>query len=392
MLKVLCVFGTRPEAVKMAPVVGELKRRRDQFRCTVCVTAQHREMLDDVLRLFAIAPDHDLDVMREAQSLGYVTAAVLTRLEAVLDEEKPDWVLVQGDTTTTMATALAAFYQRVRVGHVEAGLRTGDKWQPFPEEINRRVADLVTDLHFAPTPRARENLLKESVPEADIVLTGNTVIDALLEVTARKFDCRGTPLEGLPLDGKRLILLTAHRRETFGPPLENICRAVKEIVGAYDDVHVIYPVHPNPEVSRPVHEMLGGVPSISLLPPLDYLSLAHLMKRSYLILTDSGGIQEEAPSLGVPVLVLREVTERPEAVEAGAAKVVGTANARIVTEARRLLDDQEEYRRMAHTINPYGDGRASQRIAQALLDRAQRTGGSVGRSLREESVRRERRG
>lgn len=370
MLKVLSVFGTRPEAVKMAPVVAELKRRDDQFRCTVCVTAQHREMLDDVLRLFAITPDYDLDVMREAQSLGYVTAAVLTRLEAVFDRDKPDWVLVQGDTTTAMATSLAAFYQRMHVGHVEAGLRTGDKWQPFPEEINRRVVDLVADLHFAPTARARDNLLKECVPESDIKLTGNTVIDALLEVSARSFVCQGTPLDGLPLDRKRLILLTAHRRETFGPPLRSICRAVLKIVGSYDDAHVVYPVHPNPEVSGPVHEMLGGVSGISLLSPLDYLSLAHLMKRSYLILTDSGGIQEEAPSLGVPVLVLREVTERPEAVEAGAAKVVGTDEARIVAETRRLLDNQEEYRRMARAVNPYGDGHASRRIAQALLDRA----------------------
>ncbi len=378
MLKVLCVFGTRPEAIKLAPVVAELKRRGDRFACTVCVTAQHREMLDDVLRLFAIAPDYDLDVMREAQSPAYVAAAVLTKLEAVLKEERPDWMLVQGDTTTTMAAALAAFYQRVRVGHVEAGLRTHNKWQPFPEEINRRVTDLVTDLHFAPTQRARTNLLTEGVPESDVVLTGNTVIDALLDVTGRPLDCRDTALQGLGGHDQRLILLTAHRRESFGPPFENICRAVAEIARAYDDVQVVYPVHPNPEVSGPAHEKLGGVPNVSLLPPLDYLSLAHLMKRSYLILTDSGGIQEEAPTLGVPVLVLRDVTERPEAVEAGAAKIVGTDYVRIVTEARRLLDDRDEYRRMAQTVNPYGDGHASERIAQALLDRTETGAAGVG--------------
>ena len=376
MLNLLCVFGTRPEAIKMAPVVGELKRWADRFRCKVCVTAQHRQMLDDVLHLFAITPDYDLDVMREAQSPGYVAAAVFTKLEAVLHKEKPDWVLVQGDTTTTMAAALAAFYQRVRVGHVEAGLRTGDKWQPFPEEINRRVTDLVTDLHFAPTPRALENLLREGVPESDVIVTGNTVIDALLEVTARPFDYRGTPLQGLDQDGRRLILLTAHRRESFGPPLRNICRAVREVACAYaGDVHVVYPVHPNPEVSRLVHDELGGVPNISLLAPLDYLSLAQMMKRSYLILTDSGGIQEEAPSLGVPVLVLREVTERPEGVEAGTAKLVGTDTATIIAEARRLLDDRQEYERMARAVNPYGDGLASRRIAQALLERPPEAGG-----------------
>lgn len=377
MLKVLCVFGTRPEAIKLAPVISELKRRGDQFVCRVCVTAQHREMLDDVLRLFAIAPDYDLDVMREAQSPAYVAAAVLTKLEAVVKEERPDWILVQGDTTTTMAAALAAFYQRVRVGHVEAGLRTHNKWQPFPEEINRRITDLVTDMHFAPTQRARNNLLEEGVPESDVVLTGNTVIDALLDVTGRPLDSDSS-LQGLGGEGQRLILVTAHRRESFGPPFENICRAVAEIARAYNDVHVVYPVHPNPEVSGPAHDKLGGVPNVSLLPPLDYLSLAHLMKRSYLILTDSGGIQEEAPSLGVPVLVLRDVTERPEAVEAGAAKIVGTDHIRIVTEARRLLDDQDEYSRMARTVNPYGDGHAAERIARALLDRTGTATASVG--------------
>ena len=369
MQKVLCVFGTRPETIKMAPVVAELSRRPAEFDCRVCVTAQHRAMLDDLLQLFAIRPDHDLDVMREAQTPSYVAAAVLTGLEAVLEAENPDWLLIQGDTTTAMAAALAAFHRRVRVGHIEAGLRTGDKWQPFPEEINRRVADLVTDLYLPPTERGRRNLLAEGVAEADIVVTGNTVVDALLDVSSRPFDERGTALEGLP-SGGRLVLLTAHRRESFGAPLKNICGAVREIVGAYDDVHVVYPVHPNPEVSGPVHNELGGVKGVTLLEPLGYLMLAHLMKRSYLVLTDSGGIQEEAPSLGVPVLVLREVTERPEAVEAGTARIVGTDKCRIVTEARRLLDDPQEHDRMARVANPYGDGQARQRIAQALVERA----------------------
>jgi UDP-N-acetylglucosamine 2-epimerase (non-hydrolysing) len=369
LLKVLCVFGTRPETIKMAPVVAELSRRSEEFDCRVCVTAQHRGMLDDLLKLFAITPQHDLDVMRQAQTPSYVAAAVLTGLEAVLAQERPDWLLIQGDTTTAMAAALAAFHNRVRVGHIEAGLRTGDKWQPFPEEINRRVADLVTDLYLPPTERGRQNLLAEGVADENIVVTGNTVVDALLDVSSRPFDERDTPLERLPKGG-RLVLLTAHRRESFGAPLKSICRAVREIAGAYDDVHVVYPVHPNPEVSGPVHEALGGVPRITLLEPLDYLTLAHLMKRSYLILTDSGGIQEEAPSLGVPVLVLREVTERPEAVEAGTARIVGTDELRIVAEARSLLDDRGEHDRMSRVANPYGDGQASQRIAAALLDRA----------------------
>lgn len=369
MLKVLSVFGTRPEAIKMAPVVAELRRRPGAVASRVCVTAQHREMLDDVLDLFGIRPDHDLEVMQEAQTPAYVAAAVLTGLEPVLEEEAPDWVLVQGDTTTTMAAAIAAFYRRIRVGHVEAGLRTGDRWLPFPEEVNRRVADLVTDLHFAPTGRARENLLREGIPGGDVLVTGNTVIDALLDVAARPFDPAGTPLEGLDLDGSRLVLVTAHRRESFGAPIREICRAVAEVARSRD-VRVVYPVHPNPQVAGPVGEELAGLPNVTLLAPLDYLSMAQLMKRASLVLTDSGGIQEEAPSLGVPVLVLREVTERPEAVEAGTARVVGTAAAGIVAEALRLLDDPGEYERMARAVNPFGDGRASVRIVDALMDRS----------------------
>jgi len=368
-MKVLAVFGTRPEAIKMAPVISELRRRPDQLVCKVCITAQHRQLLDDVLRLFEIEPDYDLDVMREGQSPSYVAATILTRLEKVIQDEKPQWVLVQGDTTTAMAAALATFYQKVRIGHVEAGLRSGNKWQPFPEEINRKLVDVVADLHFAPTARARENLLKEGYPEAGILVTGNTVIDALLDITQRPFERQGTPLEDLPLDGKRLILVTTHRRENFGAPLRDICRALLEIAHHYsDDVHIVVPVHPNPNSLKPVQAELAGVANISLLPPLDYISMAHLMKRSYLILTDSGGIQEEGPTFGVPVLVLRDVTERPEAVEAGTAKLVGTDRSRIVRETKRLLQDQGEYRRMARAVNPYGDGLASKRIVQALLD------------------------
>jgi UDP-N-acetylglucosamine 2-epimerase (non-hydrolysing) len=370
-IKVVCVFGTRPEAIKMAPVVAELKRRSGDFLCKVCVTGQHRQLLDDVLRLFDIRPDHDLDVMEAGQTPGYVAASVIMKLEALLRVEQPHWVLVQGDTTTTMAASLAAHYQQVRVGHVEAGLRTYDRWKPFPEEMNRRIAACIADLHFAPTARAKDNLLGEGVLEQDVIVTGNTVIDALLEISSRPHDGHALPIDGPWSNGKRVILLTSHRRESFGPPLLNICRAVREIAQAYaEDVHIVYPVHLNPNVTGPVHRELGHLPNVSLLPPLDYLSLAHLMRGSYLILTDSGGIQEEAPSLGVPVLVIRDVTERPEAVEAGTAKVVGVSAENIVAEARRLLDDRHEYQRMARAVNPFGDGRASERIADAVMERS----------------------
>ena len=368
-MKVLCVFGTRPEAIKMAPVVTELKEHAG-FDCKVCVSAQHRAMLDDVLELFDITPDYDLDVMKEDQSPGQVTARVLAQLQGVLQTERPRWTLVQGDTVTTMAAAMASFFERISIGHVEAGLRTGDKWQPFPEEITRRATALVTDLHFAPTERARENLLREGVAAADALVTGNTVIDALLDITSRPYDERGTVLEGILNTGRRLITLTSHRRESFGEPLLNTCRAVAHIAQAYrDDVHIVYPVHPNPNVIGPVTEHLGGIPNVSLIEPLDYKTLAHLMKHSYLILTDSGGIQEEAPSLKVPVLVLREVTERPEAVEAGVARLVGTDPDLIVSVAERLLDDPEAHAAMTTDKNPYGDGLARKRIAAALEER-----------------------
>jgi UDP-N-acetylglucosamine 2-epimerase (non-hydrolysing) len=325
MIRVLSVFGTRPEAIKMAPVVRELQRYPDRIESLVCVTAQHREMLDQVLALFAIAPDYDLEVMEDSQTPTQVASAVLARLEPILQREQPDWVLVQGDTATVAAASLAAFYAGVKVGHVEAGLRTHDKRQPFPEEINRRVAGVIADLHFAPTQRARQNLLHEGVPAEHIVVTGNPVIDALHWAAAQPLDAGILDLDRATCqyDGLKQILVTAHRRENLGRPLENICLALRDLASHYDGrVHITYPVHLNPNVWVPVHRLLGDVLNITLTPPLDYLPLVHLMKRAHLILTDSGGIQEEAPGLGVPVLVLREVTERPEAVEAGAVRVV----------------------------------------------------------------------
>jgi UDP-N-acetylglucosamine 2-epimerase (non-hydrolysing) len=366
-LKVLTIFGTRPEAIKMAPVLKVLEAHPDRVESRVCVTAQHRQMLDQVLELFDIVPDHDLDLMTQDQTLAQVTAAVSTHLEPVLAAERPDWVLVQGDTTTVMAASLLAFYHRIQVGHVEAGLRTRDKYRPFPEELNRRVAGVVADLHFAPTAWARDNLLHEGVPPETIYVTGNPVIDALLMVAGRPYHPESGPLAGLPWE-RRLILVTAHRRENFGRPLERICAALARIACRYpDDVHIVYPVHLNPHVQGPVYRLLGDVPNVTLLPPLDYLPLVHLMKRCTLVLTDSGGIQEEAPGLGVPVLVLREVTERPEGVEAGTVRLVGTRAEDILREASRLLDDPAAYQHMAHAVNPYGDGHAAEYIVEALL-------------------------
>ncbi len=366
-MKVLSVFGTRPEAIKMASVVHELGRHGERIVSRVCITGQHREMLDQVLRLFEIVPDYDLDVMQDNQSPTQVAAAVLSGMERVLETERPDWVLVQGDTTTVATASLAAFYARVRVGHVEAGLRTRDKWQPFPEEINRRVAGVIADLHFAPTAWARDNLLREGVPAEAIHVTGNPVIDALHVVANRTYDPETGPLAGVPWE-RRMVLVTAHRRENHGRPLEEICAALAEIARRYaGDVHLVYPVHLNPNVREPVHRLLAHVPGITLLPPLDYLPLVYLMKQSTLVITDSGGIQEEAPGLGKPVLVLREVTERPEGVEAGTVRLVGTGQERIVREACRLLDDPAAYREMAQAVNPYGDGQAARRIVEAML-------------------------
>lgn len=370
------IFGTRPEAIKLAPVIRELKRRsRDAgLQAVVCVTAQHRQMLDQVLQLFDIRPDYDLDIMRDNQSPPQVASAILMGLDPILQKEKPDWVLVQGDTTTAAAAALAAFYARLKVGHVEAGLRTFDKWQPYPEEINRRVASVIADLHFAPTGTARQNLLREGISEEQILVTGNPVIDAIqwvakLPLTPEAHSLIAPYLPSAETDAqdRRLILVTAHRRENFGAPLERICLALRDIAAVYGPrVCIVYPVHLNPHVWDPVHRMLGGIPNIILIPPLDYLPLVHLMKHSSLVLTDSGGIQEEAPGLGLPALVLREVTERPEAVDAGTVRLVGTDRSRIVAETVRLLDDAGEHARMARAVNPYGDGHAAERIVSAL--------------------------
>jgi len=373
-IKVLSVFGTRPEAVKMAPVVQALART-DGIEARVCVTAQHREMLDQILGLFQIKPDYDLDLMRSDQSLAELSAAIFTHLDPVLDDFKPHWVFVQGDTTTVAVAAMLAYYHRIRVGHVEAGLRTHDKWQPFPEEINRRIAGVTADLHFAPTEWAHQNLLREGVDDKTIVVTGNPVIDALefvakqpdVESITQLLDKLGIGDRELVPGKHRLVLVTAHRRENFGAPLEAICLALKKLA-ARGDVEIIYPVHLNPNVQEPVNRILKNIPHITLLPPLDYLPLVQLMKHAALILTDSGGIQEEAPVFGIPVLVLREITERPEGIEAGTLKLVGTDSARIVEWTNRLLDDPSVYMQMAKAANPFGDGHAAEKIVQALLN------------------------
>lgn len=370
-MKVLTVFGTRPEAIKMAPVVRALDDLPDRVETTVCVTAQHRDMLDQILELFDIHPHHDLRVMEENQSPTQVAAAVLSRLEGVLAAERPDWVLVQGDTTTAATAALAAFYARARVGHVEAGLRTRDRWQPFPEEINRRIVGVLADRHFAPTARARENLLGEHTPPADVLVTGNTVIDALRWVATHGPRVAHAPEVARRLargGSAKLVLLTAHRRENFGAPLEAICRAVRTVAErARGGVEFVYPVHPNPNVREPVQRILAGMPNVTLTEPLGYAPLVDLLQRAHLVLTDSGGLQEEAPAFGVPVLVLRQVTERPEAIEAGTARLVGTDERHIVGEVERLLDDAGEHARMARAVNPFGDGHASARIVASLL-------------------------
>lgn len=367
-MKVLCVFGTRPEAIKMAPVIHQLKARASSITTKVCVTAQHREMLDQVLTLFDIRPDYDLDLMEENQSLTEVTYRVLSGLEPIIIQERPDWILVQGDTTTVMATSLAAYYHRVCIAHIEAGLRTYNKYQPYPEEINRVIVDRLADLLFAPTEWARQNLLREGAGDEHIRVTGNTIVDALLAVADYPYDLGNSPLSGIPWS-RRVILVTAHRRESFGQPMRNICSAILEIAHRYqDDVHVVYPVHWNPNIRNMVYDLLGMMPNITLLEPLDYLSFVNIMKRSFLILTDSGGIQEEAPSLGKPTLVLRGVTERPEAVKAGVVRLVGTDPSRIIANVIALLENPDQYARMAHTANPFGDGKASQRIVAALLE------------------------
>ena len=371
-MKILCVFGTRPEAIKMAPVVKALKDT-DGIESAVCVTAQHRDMLDQVLGLFDIIPEYDLDIMRPNQDLTHITSAVLTGLGDVLDDFQPDRILVHGDTTTTFAASLAAFYRKIPVGHVEAGLRTGDVYAPWPEEMNRRLSDAISDLYFSPTPSSAENLRKENHPDGDIIITGNTVIDALLNVTetlksdgalnselASQFPFIDTKL--------KLLLVTGHRRENFGQGFEDICLALADL-GERDDVQIVYPVHLNPNVREPVNRILNDKPNIHLIEPLDYLPFVYLMDKAHVVITDSGGIQEEAPSLGKPVLVMREVTERPEAVEAGTVKLVGTDREAIVRECTELLDDENAYAIMSRAHNPYGDGKASGRIVEEILKR-----------------------
>ena len=368
MLKILTVFGTRPEVIKMAPVIKELHRYPDKFICRICITGQHRELLDPFLKLFNIKPDYDLNIMQENQGIEYITVTVLTQLGEIIRKEKPDYLLVQGDTTTGMAASLAGFYQKVKIAHIEAGLRTWNKLQPYPEEINRKIIDAISDLCFAHTQGAKSNLLREGISEENIEVTGNTVIDALLDIAGRSFNLKGTALEKIPFNERKVILVTAHRRESFGEPLINICNAIKEIALRYpSDIYVIYPVHLNPNVQKIAHSILSGIENVLLTEPLDYVTFVHLMKRSYLILTDSGGIQEEAPSLDKPVLVLREVTERPEAADVGAVEVVGTQFKKIVDSTIQLLEDKEKYQLMSKAINPYGDGQASKRIVKRIL-------------------------
>ncbi|AUG99021.1 UDP-N-acetylglucosamine 2-epimerase (non-hydrolyzing) [Pectobacteriaceae bacterium CE70] len=369
-MKVLTVFGTRPEAIKMAPLVHALAQD-EFFESRICVTAQHREMLDQVLRLFDITPDHDLNVMQPGQNLSDISCRILEGLQPVMESFKPDLVLVHGDTTTTLITSLAAFYQRIPVGHVEAGLRTGNLYSPWPEEANRKLTGHLAMFHFAPTQSARQNLLKENLPDSHIFVTGNTVIDSLLWVKKHIISnaalCRSLDKQYRFLDEhKRMLLVTGHRRESFGDGFERICSALADIARHHPDVQIVYPVHLNPNVSEPVNRILNGIDNIFLIGPQDYLPFVYLMNRAYLILTDSGGIQEEAPSLGKPVLVMREATERPEALVAGTVRLVGTDAAKILANVSELLTDDDAYQTMSHAHNPYGDGHASQRIIDVL--------------------------
>lgn len=366
MYKIITVFGTRPEAIKMAPLVKTLAGLSGQFVSKVAVTAQHREMLDQVLSFFRIAPDYDLNIMQERQSLTDITVRTLAGLEDVFRAEQPDIVLVHGDTTTTFAASLAAFYRQVAVGHVEAGLRTGNKYLPYPEEMNRRLTGVMADWHFAPTGRSKDNLLREGVEEAKIFVTGNTAIDALFQTVRPDFRFADELLNRLDYTGRRVIVADAHRRENHGRPLENICAALLETVRAHPEVELVFSVHKNPNVSEVVRRRLGGTERVHLLDPLDYVEWANLMNRAHIIVTDSGGLQEEAPSLGKPVLLLRETTERPEAIEAGTVRLVGAGRDNIVRSLGELLSDSAAYNRMAQAANPYGDGQAAPRIAQAL--------------------------
>jgi UDP-N-acetylglucosamine 2-epimerase (non-hydrolysing) len=365
-IKILSIFGTRPEAVKMAPLVKELQGR-DEIESIVCVTAQHREMLDQVLEVFNIRPDYDLNIMKEKQSLSGITARVLQGLEEVLMKVEPDMILVHGDTTTTFAGSLAAYYNKIQIGHVEAGLRTFDKYFPFPEEINRKLTGVMADIHFAPTQTSKNNLLNEGIKNENIYITGNTAIDAMSSTVDRNYTFETDELNNIDFKSKKIIMVTAHRRENWGKPLNNICNALGRIAERYEDVEIVYLVHMNPVVRETAFDVLGNANGVHLLPALNIMEAHNLMDRSYMILTDSGGIQEEGPHLGKPVLVMRDVTERPEAVAAGTVKVVGTDMNNIFNEACNLIENRELYSSMANAVNPYGDGSASSRIVDAIL-------------------------
>ena len=365
-LKVMTVFGTRPEAIKMAPLVLELQKR-DEIESIVCLTAQHRQMLDMVMDMFGITADYDLNIMRERQTLAGITTRALSGLDDVMREAKPDVVLVHGDTTTTLAGSMAAFYNQIKVGHVEAGLRTYDKYSPFPEEMNRRITGVIADFHFSPTISNKRNLLRETVDESKIYITGNTVIDAIHYTVKEDYKFKDEKLAKVDYKNRRVILVTAHRRENLGEPLENICNAIKRLADEFKDTEIIYPVHLNPAVREVAFKILGDTENVHLIEPLDVDELHNLMSRCFMVMTDSGGLQEEAPALGKPVLVLRQETERPEAIAAGTAKLAGTDEERVYRLAKELLTSEAEYSKMAHAVNPYGDGRASERIADALL-------------------------
>ena len=366
MIKVMTIFGTRPEAIKMAPLVKELEKR-EEIKSVVAVTAQHRQMLDQVLKIFDITPDYDLNIMKDRQTLVGIVTGALTGLDEVIKKEKPDIVLVHGDTSTTFVGALAAFYNQVAVGHVEAGLRTFDKYSPFPEEMNRKLTGQMTDMHFSPTTKNKNNLLREGFDEKDIYITGNTVIDALKTTVRDDYEFVDETLKNLDFNSKRVILVTAHRRENLGKPLQNICEALKELATTYNDIEIVYPIHMNPAVREVAHSVLDGLSNVKIIEPLDVEELHNAMNRCYMVMTDSGGIQEEAPSLKKPVLVLRTETERPEAVEAGTVKIAGVEKDVILSMAKELLDDKDAYAKMAHAANPYGDGTASERIVDAII-------------------------
>ncbi len=365
-IKVVTVFGTRPDAIKMAPVVKELQRRSDRFELKVAVTGQHREMLDQVLQVFEITPDHDLNIMQQGQTLAQITSRALTGLDAYLAVEQPQWVIAQGDTTTTLVAALAAFYHRAKFGHVEAGLRTGNKFDPFPEEMNRLLTTRLATLHFPPTQESADHLLSEGVAPDAITITGNTVIDALIAVSSLPYTPAGDEMSEILSWPGPVILVTAHRRENWGEPMERICRAVKQLAETSHNALIVFALHRNPAVRASVNPILQGVARVLLIEPPDYVPFVKLEQKAALILTDSGGVQEEAPSLGKPVLVLRETTERPEGVEAGTAKLVGTNTATIIREAQRLLSDPTAYDAMARAVSPYGDGEAAKRIVDAI--------------------------